>query len=242
MTIAGTDLGDATAVKFGATDATAFTVNSPTSITATSPEGSGTVDVRVTTPNGTSPVGAGDRFAFVPGGPAPTIAKAAPKKGPAAGGTAVALTGTGFAGVTEVAFGSTPATSYVVNSPTSITAVSPAGTVGSTDVRVVTPNGTSPITKKDVYKYENPTVTAVNPASGSKKGGESVTIGGSGFAPGTSTIVWFGKALATTVECTSTTSCAAVSPPTLKPGPVDVVAAVGKKKSKKSAADLFTYE
>ena len=42
------------AVKFGSTSATSFTVNSATQITATSPAGSGTVDVTVTTPGGTS--------------------------------------------------------------------------------------------------------------------------------------------------------------------------------------------
>ena len=69
-----------------------------------------------------------------------------------------------------------------------------------------------------------------------------MTVSGSGFAPGAGTTIWFGKALATSAECSSTTSCVAVAPPTLKPGAVDVVAAVGKKKSKKSAADRFTYE
>ena len=49
MTITGTNFTGATAVKFGATNAASFTVNSATSITATSPAGSGTVDVTVTT-------------------------------------------------------------------------------------------------------------------------------------------------------------------------------------------------
>jgi hypothetical protein len=49
VVIAGTNLGGASAVTFGATAATGFTVNSSTQITATAPAGSGTVDVRVTT-------------------------------------------------------------------------------------------------------------------------------------------------------------------------------------------------
>ncbi len=242
VTITGTGLSDATAVSFGATNAAGLIVHSPTSVSATTPAGTGTVDVTVTTPDGTSPIEPADRFEYVPAGPAPAITKAAPKKGPAAGGTALTLTGSGFAGSGEVLFGSTPATSFTVNDPTSITAIAPPGTVGSVDLRVVTPNGTSAVSKKGVYKYENPTVTGVAPAGGAKKGGSTVTVSGSGFAPGAGTTIWFGKALATSAECSSTTSCVAIAPPTLKAGAVDVVAAVANKKSKKSAADRFAYE
>src|SRR6266852_3611526 len=42
-----------------------FTVNSDTKITATSPAGSGTVDMTVTTPNGTSATGAADQFTYI---------------------------------------------------------------------------------------------------------------------------------------------------------------------------------
>ncbi len=64
VTITGTNLAGASAVKFGATNATAFTVNSATSITATSPPGAGTVEVTVTTPGGVSPASAADRFSY----------------------------------------------------------------------------------------------------------------------------------------------------------------------------------
>ena len=47
VTITGTNFSGATAVSFGGTAATGFTVNSATSITATSPAGTGTVDVTV---------------------------------------------------------------------------------------------------------------------------------------------------------------------------------------------------
>ncbi len=54
VTITGTGFTDATGVSFGSTAASGFTVDSDTQITATSPAGSGTVDVTVTTPNGTA--------------------------------------------------------------------------------------------------------------------------------------------------------------------------------------------
>ena len=48
MTITGQQLTSASAVHFGSTPATAFNVNSATSITATAPAGTGVVDVTVT--------------------------------------------------------------------------------------------------------------------------------------------------------------------------------------------------
>jgi hypothetical protein len=64
VTVTGSNLSGATAVKFGTAAATNVTVNSPTSITATAPAGSTTVDVTVTTPGGTSRAGPGDQFTY----------------------------------------------------------------------------------------------------------------------------------------------------------------------------------
>ncbi|WP_206764500.1 putative Ig domain-containing protein, partial [Comamonas suwonensis] len=60
----GTNLSGATAVTFGATAATGYTINSATQITATAPAGTGTVDVRVTTTGGTSATSAADQFSY----------------------------------------------------------------------------------------------------------------------------------------------------------------------------------
>ena len=66
VTITGTNLASASAVTFGSTPATSFTVNGDSQITATSPPGSGTVDVTVTTPaGGTSQTSASDQFLYV---------------------------------------------------------------------------------------------------------------------------------------------------------------------------------
>ena len=65
VTISGTGFTGATAVDFGAGNSAGYTVNSDTSITATSPEGAtGTVDVTVTTPVGTSPTSSADQFTY----------------------------------------------------------------------------------------------------------------------------------------------------------------------------------
>src|SRR5581483_9257501 len=54
VTITGTNFQNATQVAFGGKNALSFTVVSRTEITATVPSGTGTVDVTVTTPAGTS--------------------------------------------------------------------------------------------------------------------------------------------------------------------------------------------
>ncbi|HEX3519740.1 MAG TPA: IPT/TIG domain-containing protein [Solirubrobacteraceae bacterium] len=173
--------------------------------------------------------------------PAPTVTKLSPKTGPAAGGTSVKITGAAFSGATEVRFGSQTA-SFKVNSATSITATAPAGSSATVDVTVTTPQGTSATTSADRFKYATATVTGVGPSSGSIAGGTTVTITGSGFALGAATTFLFGKVAASSVTCSSTSSCTAVAPAASKPATVDVIAEVGGKKSKKNPpADSFTY-
>jgi alpha-tubulin suppressor-like RCC1 family protein len=241
VSITGVNLGEATSVHFGPNTASSFTVNSATSITATSPSGTGTVDITVSTPSGTNATTAADRFTYIP---PPAVTKVKPNKGPAAGGTSSTITGSNFTGATAVSFGSVAASSFTVNSPTSITAVAPAGTAGAADITVTTASGTSAIVAHDVFKYEAPTIAGVSPGAGPVAGGTSVTVSGSGFVPGAgATSFLFGKAPATSVQCSSSTSCTFVAPPGKKAGVVEIIAAVGKSKSKKSPpADQFTYE
>jgi hypothetical protein len=62
--ISGISLSGATAVMFGSTPAASFTVQSDSSIIARSPSGTGTVDITVTTPGGTSATGVADLFSY----------------------------------------------------------------------------------------------------------------------------------------------------------------------------------
>ncbi len=173
--------------------------------------------------------------------PAPTISKLSPKSGPAGGGTSVTITGTGFTGATSVRFG-TASASFTINSSTSITATAPASSSATVDVTVTGPHGTSATSGADRFKYGSATVTGVSPSAGPSAGGTTVTITGSGFALGSSTTFEFGKGHATAVNCSSSSTCTAVSPATAKTGKVDVRADVGGKKSKKNPpGDSFTY-
>ncbi len=136
---------------FGTVAASSFTVNSDTQITAVSPAGSGTVDVRVTTPGGTTVTSNADRFTYVP---APIVTSVSPNTGSVLGGTTVTITGTGFTGASQVLFGTVPASSFTVNSDTKITAVSPVPVgSGTVDVKVTTPGGTSATSNADLFHY-----------------------------------------------------------------------------------------
>src|SRR5579864_1589 len=115
VTITGTNFFIVSAVKFGRNAAASFTVNSSTQITATSPAGTGIVDITVTAGGGTSATSAADQFSYVS---APTVTNVNPNTGPPAGGTSVTITGTNFSGATAVRFGSNAASSFIVNSPT----------------------------------------------------------------------------------------------------------------------------
>ncbi|WP_102299756.1 S-layer family protein, partial [Janthinobacterium sp. AD80] len=233
--ITGTGFGGTTAVTFGATAASGFTVNSATQITATAPAGSaGTVDVRVTTPGGTSATSAADQFTFIG---VPTVSSLSPTAGPAAGGTSVIITGTRFTGATAVTFGATAATGFTVNSSTQITATAPAGT-GTVDVRVSTTGGTSATSAADQYTYvAAPVVSSISPAAGPGTGGTTVTITGSGFS-GT-TAVTFGATAATGYTVNSATQITATAP--AGSGTVDVRVTTTGGTSATSAADQFTY-
>jgi len=166
VAIAGTNLTGATAVKFGTAAAAGFTVNSATSISATSPAGSSTVDVTVTTSGGTSATSGADQFTYNAGPPpSPTVTLVNPVSGPS--GTSVTVSGTNFTGATAVAFGPNPATSFTVNSATGITAIAPSGT-STVDVTVTTPGGTSATSGADQFTYSagSPPGTIPSPVAG----------------------------------------------------------------------------
>ncbi|MGP8235079.1 MAG: beta strand repeat-containing protein, partial [Limisphaerales bacterium] len=150
VTIAGTSFTGATTVKFGTAVATSLTVVSPTQITAISPAGAGTADVTVTAGGQTSATSAADQFTYTP-----NVTGISPASGVTLGDTFVTITGTGFATGATVMFGATAATSVTVANPTTITAVSPAGT-GTVDVTVTADSQTSATGAADQFTYTAP--------------------------------------------------------------------------------------
>ena len=192
VTITGTNFTGATAVSFGGTAATTFTVVSATSINATIGAGA-SGSVSVTTASG---IGTRAGFTYLP---PPTITSFSPTS--AGTGQTVTITGTNFTGATAVNFGGTAATSFTVVSATSITAVVGAGTTGA--VSVTTSNG---IASRAGFTFITstpaPTITSFTPTSG--KTGQVVNITGTNFTGATA--VSFGGTAATTFTVVSATS------------------------------------
>jgi IPT/TIG domain len=104
----------------------------------------------------------------------------------ATGGTSITITGTSFYPDATVTVGVDPATDVVVTSTTTITAVVPAAPsagAGTYDVVVTDGGGSSPTSPVDDFTYEAaPSVTNVDPPSGSVLGGTPITITGTGFS------------------------------------------------------------
>jgi hypothetical protein len=82
----------------------------------------------------------------------PSVRRMSPKKGSAAGGTTVTITGAFFNGATAVSFGGASA-SFTVLSNDTIQAVAPPGVRGAVQVTVTTPVGTSAPTRRGHFKY-----------------------------------------------------------------------------------------
>jgi hypothetical protein len=97
-------------------------------------------------------ISGGSLWALSTGTPDPIVTKVEPKTGPEAGGTSVNITGANLTGATAVKFGANNAKEFKVNSETSITAVSPAGS-GAVDVTVTTPASKSPTSAADQFSY-----------------------------------------------------------------------------------------
>ena len=172
VAIAGTNFVGSTIVQFGTASAAAFNVNSAISITATSAAGTGTVDVRVTNPTGISSIVMADQFTYAALPPAPAVTSISPTSGGT--GASVGLVGTNFTGATAVKFGATNATSFTVNSVSSITTVAPAGT-GTVDITVTTPSGTSPTSAADQFTYTSNCDTSTG-GSISVSGGKRIHV------------------------------------------------------------------
>lgn len=197
VTITGTGFINVTSVKFGDVAATSYKTNSPTSITAVVGAGN-TGDVTVNTQVVTARLSG---FTFV----SPTAAITSVTPAVATKGTTVKIIGYKFTGTTAVSFGNTPATSFVVNSDTEITAIVDAGASG--DVLVTTPNGTA---NWQGFIYTTaPVITSLSPDAAAV--GAEVTISGFNFSTSlTGNTVYFGAVKAPILSATATSIVTAV--------------------------------
>jgi cellulose synthase/poly-beta-1,6-N-acetylglucosamine synthase-like glycosyltransferase len=161
VAITGSDLSETSAVTFGSEAAHVVAVSSGRVLVASSAHnGEGPVDVRVTTPGGTTGVTPGNQFSYYA---TPTATSLSPRTGHPRGGMRVTVHGEHLSGVTEVRFGNTPGTGLVVVSDTELRVVAPpVGAPGEMRVQVSGPGGvgTAPL------KFSFARSTASSAASG----------------------------------------------------------------------------
>jgi hypothetical protein len=155
VTITGTNFVTVISVKFGSVAASTYTVNSALQIVATSPPGTGMVDITVTGANGTSSTGIGDQFTYfgVPG--APTVVAATAGNGQAT----VSWTAPSSNGSPITSYRLTPYIALIAQTPISV------GLVGTFTVTGLT-NGTT-------YTF---TVAAINAAGSSAESNQSAAV------------------------------------------------------------------
>jgi hypothetical protein len=116
--------------------------------------------------------------------PPPTVTSISPASGSTNGGTAITITGTGFLTNPAVTFGGTAANNITLVNSMTITAATPAHTLGLVNV-VVTNTDSQSGTLASAYTYISPnpppTLTGIVPIAGPASGGTSITINGTGF-------------------------------------------------------------
>jgi hypothetical protein len=128
-------------------------------------------------------------------------------------------------GASAVGLGGTAAASFSVLNDSAIVATAPAGSVGTVDVQVTTPSGTSSAVSADHFTYSavtTPAVTSLSVTSASTAGGTALTITGTGLL--NTTVVTFGGIDASFVVV-SDTSLSVTTPPDTAGGG-DVVVSV----------------
>lgn len=157
-----------------------------------------------------------------------------PGTGPAAGGTPVTLTGTGFIGASGATFGGVAATNVVVVSDTQITCTTPAHAAGVVDVTVTVAADSA--TLAGGFTYLDPQrIDSVDPSVVHLSGGP-VTITGAGFIQGVQ--VLFGGTPGT-VTSVSDTEIAVTAPPKAAPGAVTLTV---RWPDASTRSVSFTYE
>ena len=146
ITINGTSLSGTTVVKVGGVACTNLQVLSPTLVKAITPAGAaGEASIAIVSSSATSLAPAPFTYGQL------SISSVSPNQGIYSGGTAITITGIFMNGATSVKVGGVPATNVVAVNSTTVTAVTPAGSVGAASVEVTGAKGTATATNAFLY-------------------------------------------------------------------------------------------
>ncbi len=173
---------------------------------------------------------------------APEVDAVSPPHGPVGGGTAITVSGNGFAPGAVVKLADVDAASVQVQSPTTVTAVTPPGaSAGAVTVKVKNPGATAGQLPNG-FQYDapvSPMIFSITPNHGPLGGGTAVTIAGANFDPAAR--VQVGGLDAANVVVAGPTSLSASTPAGAAAGAVSVRV----KNPGAPAAELgnaFTYD
>jgi len=181
FTLSGDNFQPGASVMIGGAPATGVNWTSAFELTAHTPAHTwGLADITLVNPDNQSTT-LFNAFRFI--APAPAVLAATPGSGSDLGGSAIAVTGSGFLEGAQVLFGETPAsTTFVSDAEVAVT--TPAHRWGLTDITLVNPDGQqNTLTGGYLFTHNAPTLTALSPTSGSTAGGP-LTLTGAEFLDG----------------------------------------------------------
>ncbi|MCS5496863.1 IPT/TIG domain-containing protein [Cnuibacter physcomitrellae] len=168
---------------------------------------------------------------------APSGLAITPVRGPVTGGTPVTITGTNLGDVTDVVFGTVPATGVTLNADGSVSAVAPPQAApGPVAVTVTNPDGSDSSLTFTYFAVTD--VDTIAPDSGSTEGGTDVTI--TGVCLTGTTQVLFGGVPGTDLVVGSDTTLTVTTPPGTA-GDVDVTIVNPTECGGQTVPDGFTY-
>lgn len=213
VTAIGNNFGPAgtpASVMVGSVPATNVTVTGHSTLTFTTPPGTG-VNVNLTITVGGQSSMAQPLWSYQ----APSVSGVTPGSGPTSGGTAITITGANFgpAGTpAAVTINGISATDVNVVGHTSLTCTTPPGAGANRNV-VVSVSGQSS-TPAPVWSYLAPVIFDISPSSGPTGGGNTVILTGENFGPtGTAVAVTVDDVPPSMISLVSQTQIAFPAPP-----------------------------
>ena len=211
LTVTGTNFRTGATINIGGSNCPSVVVQNSTTVRCTTPAHSaGIVSVTVTNTPDNQYATLTNSFTYQG---APTVTSHTPSGGALAGGGTITINGGSFATGATVTIGGSSCTGVTVQSSGQLTCTIPAHSPGTVDVIVTNlDNQFGTLSSSFTYRAA-PTVTSITPQYGLATGNQLVTIVGTGFQVGGSTVdlggaacavdVGGGPSTSTTIYCTT---------------------------------------